>query len=651
MNPISNRTAPRLCALALLLLAGCGTPATRPMPGPSAPPGLEQAERAEKEGAFVRAAREYERLARDSASPQREHLQLKRIEALVKAGQVREARAALDALGPVSPEPGPQAYRLLLEAQIAAADGEPARALELLAEAERVRHLDPALQAEIQRARAQAELALERPFEAVASLIRRERFLARRDEIADNQQQLWQILEAQGRPLLQRAFLAGRDAVLAGWLDLALQAMDHGANPARLAAAIENWRKAYPGHPATELFLNTLASPASGPRLSGRIERIALLLPLSSEHAQAAQAVHDGFLAMQKNTPAARRPRVQLYDIGRDPLLAPSHYSRAVADGAQFVVGPLGLEAVEQVARKAGLEVPTLLLSHTAQDLGGHSRYVFQFGLPPEQEAAQAAERAYLDGHRRAALLVPASPWGQRMENAFVAAWERLGGLVVARQAYTPDQPEYATPVRHLLNIHLSEIRKEALEARLRAKLKYEPRPREDIDFVFLATDARHARLIKPQINYHRAARVPVYTTSHVFSGRSDPVADADLDGIRFPDMPWILIGEGRIEELRASLANGRTYARGPLDRLYALGLDAYALIPQLARLAADPGTRYPGVTSSLGLGGDGRVQRQLLWARFRKGAPQLIDSLPPGKGQFEPDDGPEDILLPEPRT
>ncbi|HCU54772.1 MAG TPA: hypothetical protein DIC36_11030, partial [Gammaproteobacteria bacterium] len=193
---------------------------------------------------------------------------------------------------------------------------------------------------------------------------------------------------------------------------------------------------------------------------------------------------------------------------------------------------------------------------------------------------------------------------------------------------------------KRLLNIPQSESRKERLESVLKMKLKYEERPREDIDFIFLAADARHGRLIKPQLSYHRASRIPVYSTSHIFTGRGDPGRDIDLDGVQFGDMPWMLVGDGRVAELRAALQTGWPHAHTGLDRLYALGIDAYAIIPQLDRLSSESAVRFSGVTSGLSLGRGGRLHRQLLWAQFRKGVPVLVDTFFQHKGQFDFDAG-----------
>ena len=126
--------------------------------------------------------------------------------------------------------------------------------------------------------------------------------------------------------------------------------------------AVEQWKQRYPEHPISPALLATITSQK--PTLIGRVDRIALLLPLTSRHGRAAQAVRDGFMAMDRANNDPDKPRVQIYDIGDNPDAADDYYKQAVKEGAQLIVGPLGVEAVERVARRTNLSVPTLLLSH-----------------------------------------------------------------------------------------------------------------------------------------------------------------------------------------------------------------------------------------------------------------------------------------------
>ena len=636
MKPISIHHLLRFLLLAVLFaISACETRPPRPESARPVPAvvSLSAAEQAEQAGEYVVAARVYEGLAKQATTPQRQHYELKAVDSLIKAGQAREARDKLRAIDVASIDASFLARKRIHEAQLAALEGRPDDALRLLVQAEKTPHLNPALIAEIYRVRAQAEIAIEHPLTASKILIAREKYLTARAETTKNQQLLWQALSTLTRAQIEQELLASRDPTLSGWLTMAMAALENAGNRTRLGIALDTWRRSNLAHPATDDFLSTIVQPRPGQ--IGRIERIVLLLPLTSDYAQAAAAVRDGFLAMDAANQNPDKPKINVVDIGADPQRAIAAYEAAVRDGVQLIVGPLGLEAVDNIVKKTGLETPTLLLSHATDEIDS-SKTVFQFGLTPEQEAIQAAERAWLDGRRQAAVLYPNTTLGRRLQKAFVAAWQRLGGIVVSEQEYLSDQSDYTDPVKRLLNIFQSETRKDQIESLAKMRLKFEARPREDIDFIFLAADARHARLIKPQLNYHRASRVPVYATSYVFTGRGDPNLDMDLNGILFGDMPWMLVGDGRVAELRATLQRTWPHAHSGLDRLFALGVDAYAVIPHLNRLNSENAVRFEGMTSGLSLGRGGRLHRQLLWAQFRKGVPALVDTFFRHKDQFD---------------
>lgn len=628
----------------LTLLAGCQT-------GPQVPRGkpasADEAKRAITKGEFVRAAQEYDRLADEADPPNKQHYQLQAVRLYLKAAQISEARKKMGLIKVNDLDPSYRARKRILEGQLAAAEGDNARAIILLNAAKRVRNLDPAVHADILWIRAQAKIALNKHFSAAHDLIRRERYLVDKETLQENQLQLWKILTSLTKTELRTKRHKASNPVMRGWLDLAIISIERGGRPRALKRSAKLWKQQYPTHPIVPKLLATIAS--AKPTLIGRIDNIAVLLPLTSRHGRAAQAVRDGFMAMDRTNTNPDKPRVIIYDIGDNPGEASDYYERAVREGAQLIIGPLGLDAAKNVVRQTNLSVPTLLLSHIKDDVGADN--IYQFGLPPEQEARQAAERAYLDGHRQAALLFPDTKWGQRMRLAFTDHWQRLGGILIKEQGYDVKAGDYSEPIKELLNITQSLQRKQALQTRLNLKINFEPRARADIDFIFLAADARSGRLIKPQLNYHQAAHIPVYATSHIFQGKADAARDADLNGVIFGDMPWLLLGSRRMQHLRATLQQQWSYAFSPFDRLFALGVDSYAIIPHLGRITSQESVRFNGVTSGLSVDPSGRLHRQLLWARFRRGVPRILDTFVKYKEHLDINNGRDTTRTPEARS
>ena len=309
MKPINVHISLRLTLLAgLLLLSACGGPRPSVRPGqPEIPVTPEAASQAEQAGEYVLAAHEYERLAKLASAPEKQDYQLKGVDALIKAAQVGEARQKIALINIANLDLPYLARKRILEAQIIALEGKPEKSLPLLAQAEATRNLNPVLLAEIYRVRAQVELTLERPWSAVKSLITREKYIVVAGDIVLNQQQLWHVLESRNRTQLKAQRDASQDSVLNGWLDLAITVLDNSYGGNRLGIAVEQWKKTHLLHPASAPFLQTLARPI--PSVIGRVDRIALLLPLTSEYAQAAGAVRDGFMAMDATIPTRRNPR------------------------------------------------------------------------------------------------------------------------------------------------------------------------------------------------------------------------------------------------------------------------------------------------------------------------------------------------------
>lgn len=356
--------------------------------------------------------------------------------------------------------------------------------------------------------------------------------------------------------------------------------------------------------------------------MSGAVRQIALLLPMGSSFAAQARAVHDGFMAMHNINSQPGRPQVVLYDIGSDPGLVASFYQNAINEGADFVVGPLGRNAVNGLVQSGQITVPTLLLG-VSDYVSSVSGSVYQFGLKPEQEVNAIAERAAADGHRIAAIITPEGDWGQRMQMAAVDAWRSVGGSIGGVVAYEDSQAGYSSAVKRMLEVDASQGREARVSAIIGKNVKFEPRRRKDIDVVLMIARNNTGRLLKPQLDFHQGHNLAVYSTSMIYGGKPDPVNDADLDGIIFPEMPWLLGPTPSIQALRQRVASGRS--RGGLDRLFAFGMDAYSIVPNLDALAANPQARFDGVTARLRISGNNEVGRDMLWARFANGNPTPV--------------------------
>ena len=170
------------------------------------------------------------------------------------------------------------------------------------------------------------------------------------------------------------------------------------------------------------------------------------------------------------------------------------------------------------------------------------------------------------------------------------------------------------------------EARARRLRNTLGTAIAAQPSRRQDVDFIFLAATPQQAQQIKPTLAFQYAGDVPVYATSHLFTGNHSQAQYLDLNGIRFCETPWLLDAHA---PLRQEVSNQWPQAGGSLGRLYAMGVDAYRLAPRLGQLKALPDSRIDGLSGSLSLNATQRIERQLPWAEFRGGQVQrLPDSI-----------------------
>jgi outer membrane PBP1 activator LpoA protein len=614
----SRLIAAVLLIVSLALLAGC--PAGTVKPPTERPPDAAAAEKLAREGKSREAAQMFERLAGPAASPaERTQLQLRAAEQWLAAGAPQDAERVLALItGALTAEQ--QVSRALLEAQAALLADDPNRALKVL------RGLPPpatpAVAARTLDLQARAQFASGNAPEGVKTLIARERWLSGAQALSENRQLMVEGLRTAG---LRGASLApppGADPLVAGWLEFGTLVLELERSPFSAAQRAKEWRARYPLHPANSALLDDLMRE-SAVALEYPAQ-VALLLPLTGRQQAAAIAVRDGFLSAYFQQAPEQRPRVRVYDVGGQAI-GPA-LLRAVDDGAQFVVGPLTKDEVTGAAAIADGRVPVLALNFLPEGTAVPKAF-YQFALAPEDEAQQVARRVVADGRARGVALVPTGEWGTRILSAFSDELAVLGGELLARGVYDPADNDYTPEIQQVLRLSDSRERYARLAGALGVKLEFEPRRRGDVEFIFVAAQPSHSRLIRPQLRFHYAGDIPTYATSESYE--PDETANIDLDGIMFPDMPWMIANDPVSDELRGAVQQAWPARANRRGRLYAFGYDAYRLLPTLrAKQVADK-RRVPGMTGRLTIEPDGRIYRDLDWAQIRDGKPRNLALAP----------------------
>jgi len=312
---------------------------------------------------------------------------------------------------------------------------------------------------------------------------------------------------------------------------------------------------------------------------------IALVLPLTSpDYARAAEAVRDGFLAAAEA--AGAKGRVKVIPHGNDDVVAA--FDQAREGGARVVVGPLVRDDLRALIA-ADRDLPVTIALNQLDDATTLPPRVYTFALAIESDARSIALRMHADNVQNVAIIGGETPLMKRFAHAFTGEWILLGGNLPQSLALVPTQDGLRALRRDL------------------AKL--------NVDAILIAVDGPDAALVRTF-----APRVTAWASGQV-NQRPGPAAARDLEDVRFVDVSWIVAPES------AAFAKlpRPDYASAALDRLYALGLDAYRVAEAFVEAPPDR-LVFDGATGRVELSDARQIAREGRLATFRSGAIVPLD-------------------------
>ncbi len=305
------------------------------------------------------------------------------------------------------------------------------------------------------------------------------------------------------------------------------------------------------------------AVPAMPSTTAMRAARVTLLLPLLSPALNtAAEAVRAGFVAAYER----QQDGVVIDIIGTDGSTqqALSAYLQA-AGNSDIVVGPLTRSEVTAVALSGTVRTPTIALGQP-EPAGAAEiplpQKMMAIGLSAEDEARQVARFISNNKMLDNALVISTDvAWQRRAAEAFTAQWRALG--LASQLVELKVSDGYVTP--------------DSLLA-LRDRLHEDPP-----QLMFVALDA----VLTGQLRLAVGTDIPMYGTSQL-----NPLTLADwqlsdglpdMEGTRLLDIPWQLHPDHPAVMSYPPLPVGVDQRRSAdLERLYALGIDAYRIAREL---------------------------------------------------------------------
>ena len=614
-----------LVSVLFISLAGC---ASKPEPRPIAPtlttptPTISSAaaDAAFQSANFVTAAQAYLDLASAVKPYEKAHYLARAAESFMALKNWQRAKEILRSVEPTNEEQAIE--KQILQAEVAIALSEFEQAIEFLSL--NLNNLPPLTRIKVLNLRAPIFLHQQQFLPAIQDWVQLATLLDDAKMAQEIHNNVWRALLNFTQNELEEMQAEADSPELLGWINLAYITKSSQGNQTPLEELLFQWQSDFPNHPAaTNLAAFTQQNIMELRETPGYPQQIALLLPLSGAYAAAGNAVLSGFLASYFQLPSDQRNlKIKLYDTGSGAENIQSQVQLALQDGAGFMVGPLIKEQVDHLLMLPNNGTTPLLTLNYGPDIPSLSDQITQFGLLPEDEAHQVAERVALQGYLRAASFSAESSHSDRIVYAFAQRFGEVGGEMVQTSSFSSATSNLVPTLQSYLSLVKASTPKKGASSLINTA---EANSSNSPPILFLSGNPDEARSLGQQLRFLDGGLSTVFATSEIYSGTLDPRKDHALNGLLFCDMPWVLRSDQEMP-LRLTLQSAPGYKPG-LVRLQALGLDAFNLIPYLDRLKQNPNESYPGVTGNLNLGENNRIHRKLLWAKFEGGVPRLLEN------------------------
>ena len=649
--------------LAALIFTGCGTQA----PDQST---------AHMQGSAQADSGFYLQQMSQSTNDTRINWQLLAIRALLKEGKTQQAAELFSQL-PQDLNDTQRHEQTLLSAELKVAQKDYDGAKKILGTID-LSTLDKNQQARFWQAGITAEQG--RPsLTLLRALIAQEPLLAGADK-QKNIDATWQALASMTQDQAKALVINADENVLQGWLDLQQMWFNNRSDPNMLKAGITDWQKRYPQNPGAKMLPTQLVNVQNFKPAS--TSKIALLLPLNGQAAVFGRAIQQGFEAAKNGTTAvsgsavpaqaaqaanvndvvspsaaetsdlttaqtpaqgtmqnpvtapttqpatpapaatqdpaetpapatAEQPQPQTAQPEQQPATQPQAVATTSAnpgaelkiydtsaqpldqvlaqvqqDGASIVVGPLLKNNVEALM-KSNTTLNVLALNQPEQVQNRAN--ICYFALSPEDEARDAARHIHEQGKQAPLLLIPRSTLGDRVANAFAQEWQTLGGGVVLQQKFG-SASELRAGVNGGAGIALNGS---PVSASLPQQQSVTiggltiPAPPTDaqisgggkVDSAYIVATPEEIAFIKPMIP--------------MLAGSNPQLMQQALGAVR------------------------NDYS---LARLYAMGVDAWALANHFTQMRQVPGFELNGNTGDLTADQDCVINRKLSWLKYQQG-------------------------------
>ncbi len=325
-------------------------------------------------------------------------------------------------------------------------------------------------------------------------------------------------------------------------------------------------------------------------QLSGMqaVKQIAVLLPFKGKYQQVSQQIRSGmlkaFFASDQST------TLKFYDSSQIDQVA-AVYQQAKQEGADFVIGPLSKEALEQLAN---LDDPNILVLNKIE-----AAPFYQFSFKSADEVSQMIALFTKHNYRHIGILTNTGRTEKAKAEALQKAWQASAQRSATLSIYPDYNPKLRDALASLINVEASQTRYDTLRWATGEQLSFYPRTRQDFDAIVILDSRSRIAVFKPQFAFFEL-KVPVYGSSALSpKNLQDNRSYVDLKGVQFLTHPAALNPEALTSIFEA------------------FGWDSFEVVAQMNKMRVGA-ILATGKTGLLSLEGNSFTQR-LVWAQYNK--------------------------------
>ena len=477
-------------------------------------------------------------------------------------------------------------------------------------------------------------------------------------EEREKTQNTWKWINKLDLPDLEKARLS--ETTLQPWLQLAIIIKRFALEPELFNQQLINWQSRHLGHPLVTNLPQEIKKSLQ--QVPIQAKRIAVLLPLTGRLANQGLAIKEGILAAYlEDLPNAKfalnnapdydgsagktiQNKTQQYREIRffDSALKTTQQLNEMVADFDVVLGPLVKERIMKLTAVLPTDKILLALNRVElqpkkpnsvqltqlveSDLTAPEHYYF--ALAPEDEAQQLALHIHQKQLVRPIIFAADNPTTQRMAEAFIAKWQETPNAIQPDLTIFTDSKDMRIRVSQMLDVAQSKQRIKQIEALSDVEVFGVERNRRDIDAIVLFANPEQAKLLNPIIEASLSpfARrsLSVFASSRSYSLDLNSNSLRDLRNLTFTDMPWML-PDHRWQNLASQTIQLWPEKQDTLLRLFAMGFDAYNLLPNLRRLKTLPQLVSHGLTGEINVDSQGVLYRRLLWAQVAQDRVKLL--------------------------